>query len=95
MMKMYNPPHPGEIIQGLWLEPTHKSIAEVANAMGISHHTLSNIINGKAPITPEIAVRLAITLGGSTESWLGHQMAYDLWQIEQHQTEINAHPLLI
>ncbi len=92
-MNMYNPPHPGKIIKGLWLEPMNKSITEVAAAMGISRNTLSNIINGKASITPEIAVRLSITLGSSAESWMGHQVAFDLWQVEQRKTELHANPL--
>jgi antitoxin HigA-1 len=92
-MKMHNPPHPGEIIKGLWLEPLNKSITEVAHAMGISPNKLSKIIHGKSPITPEIAVRLAITLGSSAESWMGHQIAYDLWQIKQHKSELHAQPL--
>lgn len=93
MMKMYNPPHPGEIIKGLWLDPIGASITDVAHALGVSRRTLSKIINGKGRVTPEFAVRLSITLGGSPESWLGHQAAYDLWQIEQHLEELHAMPL--
>jgi addiction module HigA family antidote len=84
MMKMYNPPHPGEIIKGLWLDPMGVSITEAARAMAISRKTLSKIVNGHGRVTPEIAVRLSIALGGSAESWLGHQAAYDLWKLEQH-----------
>lgn len=82
-MKMYNPPHPGEIIKGLWLDPLGVSITDAAQAMGVSRKTLSKIVNGKARVTPEIAVRLSVALGSSAESWLGHQAAYDLWEIEQ------------
>ncbi len=56
--------------------------------------TLSKIVNGKARVTPEIAVRLSVALGGSAESWLGHQAAYDLWEIEQHGDDLRAVPLL-
>jgi len=93
MMKMYNPPHPGEIIKGLWLDPMDVSITEAAQAMAISRKTLSKIINGRARVTPEIAVRLAIALGSSAESWLGHQAAYDLWKLEQHPENVRAVPL--
>jgi addiction module HigA family antidote len=62
-MKMYNPPHPGESIKGLWLDPMGVSITDAAQAMGVSRKTLSKIINGKARVTPEIAVRLSIALG--------------------------------
>lgn len=92
-MKMYNPPHPGEIIKVLWLDPMGVSITDAAQAMGVSRKTLSKIINGKARVTPEIAVRLSIALGSSAESWLGHQAAYDLWQIEQHRDEMHVAPL--
>jgi antitoxin HigA-1 len=94
-MKLYNPPHPGEIIKGLWLEPMDISITEAAEAMGISRKTLSKIVNGKGSVTPEMAVRLSIALGSSPESWLGHQAAYDLWQIEQQAEKFNVVPLLM
>jgi addiction module HigA family antidote len=92
-MKMYNPPHPGEIIKGLWLDPMGASITDAARAMGVSRKTLSKIVNGKARVTPEIAVRLSVALGSSAESWLGHQAAYDLWEIEQHGDDLRAVPL--
>ena len=93
MMKMYNPPHPGEIIKGLWLDPMSVSITEAAQAMAISRKTLSKIVNGRGRVTPEIAVRLSIALGGSAESWLGHQAAYDLWELEQHPDNARIVPL--
>lgn len=92
-MKMYNPPHPGEIIKGLWLDPMDASITDAARAMGVSRKTLSKIVNGRARVTPEIAVRLSVALGSSAESWLGHQAAYDLWEIEQHGDGVGAVPL--
>jgi len=92
-MKMYNPPHPGEIIKGLWLEPAKISITDAAKALAVSRKTLSKIINGKGNVTPEMAVRLSIALGASPESWMGHQVAYDLWQVEQHKSELGVHVL--
>lgn len=94
-MKMYNPPHPGEIIKGLWLAPMGASITDAAHAMGVSRKTLSKIVNGKGQVTPEIAIRLSITLGGSPESWLGHQAAYDLWQAEQRLDKLHAVRLML
>lgn len=82
-MQMHNPPHPGEILQGLWLEPMGISITEAAQALGVSRKTLSKIINGRGSLTPEMAVRLARAFGTSPESWLSHQAAYDLWQLRQ------------
>ena len=93
MMKMYNPPHPGEIIKGLWLDPMSVSITEAAQAMGVSRKTLSKIVNGRGRVTPEIALRLSMALGSSAESWLGHQAAFDLWEMEQHKDELHVVPL--
>ena len=93
-MKMYNPPHPGEIIKGLWLDPMGASITEAAKAMGISRKTLSKVVNGRGRVTPEMAVRLSIALGSSPESWLGHQAAYDLWHVEQHWERLEVVPLM-
>ena len=94
-MKMYNPPHPGEIIKGLWLDPTGASITDAAQAMGVSRKTLSKIVNGHGRVTPEIALRLSVALGSSAETWLGHQAAYDLWEIEQHKDTLRAVPLFV
>ncbi len=92
-MKMHNPPHPGKIIKGLWLEPMGVSITHAAKAIGVSRKLLSNIINGRGNITPEMAIRLSITLGSSPESWMGHQVTYDLWLAEQDKKALNAVPL--
>ena len=94
-MKMHNPPHPGEIIKELWLDPMGASITEAAQALGVSRKTLSKIINGNGRVTPEMAIRLSIALGSSPESWLGHQVAYDLWQAEQHRGELRVIPLMV
>ena len=94
-MNMYNPPHPGEIIKGLWLDPMGASITDAAHAMGVSRKTLSKIVNGKGRITPEVAIRLSVTLGSSPESWLGHQLTYDLWEMEPRRLELRAMPLLM
>jgi len=82
-MQMHNPPHPGEILQGLWLEPKGITITEAAQALGVSRKTLSKIVNGRGALTPEMAVRLARAFSTSPESWLAHQAAYDLWQLRQ------------
>ena len=84
-MKMYNPPHPGEVLQGLWLEPMDVTVTRAAEALGISRQSLSKIVNGSRAITPEMAVRISRAFGGTPESWLGHQAAYDLWRIEQNR----------
>ena len=80
-MPMHNPPHPGEILQVLWLDPMGISITAASQALGVSRRTLSKIINGRSSLTPEMAMRLARAFGTSPESWLAHQAAYDLWQL--------------
>ena len=92
-MRMHNPPHPGEILKGLWLDPMGISTTQAAKAIGISRKTLSKIINKKGSIMPEIALRLSLALGSSPESWMGHQVTYDLWQAEQQKDKLNVTPL--
>ena len=93
-MLMHNPPHPGEIIKELCLEPLELSITAAANALGVSRKTLSSIINGKAGISPEMAVRLSIAFNTSSESWMNQQSQYDLWQAEMHREELDVKPLI-
>lgn len=87
-MRMYNPPHPGVILQGLWLEPLGISVTAAAHLLGVSRKTLSKIVNGRSTLSPEMAMRLELVFGASAESWLGHQAAYDLWQLEARRDEL-------
>ena len=89
-MLMHNPPHPGEIIKELCLEPLGITVTEAAEALGVSRKTLSSIINGKSGISPEMAVRLSIAFNTSSESWLNQQTQYDLWGAEQHRNELRV-----
>ena len=82
-MKMHNPPHPGEALRDLCIAPLKITITEAAEALGVSRKTLSAILNGRAGISPEMAIRLSKAFGTSAESWLNQQMQYDLWQAEQ------------
>jgi addiction module HigA family antidote len=93
-MLMHNPPHPGEIIKELCLEPLELSITAAADALGVSRKTLSSIINGKAGISPEMAVRLSIAFNTSSESWMNQQSQYDLWQAEARRKELHVKPLI-
>ena len=92
-MLMHNPPHPGEVIKELCLEPLGLSVTEAAKGLGVSRKTLSSIVNGKAGISPEMAVRLSIAFNTSSESWVNQQAQYDLWQAEQHHKELRVTPL--
>ncbi len=89
-MRMHNPPHPGQIIKTLCLEPLGVSITQAASALGVSRKTLSAILNGHSGITPEMAVRLSIAFGTSAESWLNQQTQYDLWHAEQHRKRLRV-----
>ncbi len=94
-MLMHNPPHPGEIIKELCLEPLGLTVTDAAKGLGISRKTLSSILNGKAGISPEMAVRLSIAFNTSSESWLNQQTQYDLWQAEQHRKELDVSHLYV
>jgi addiction module HigA family antidote len=83
-MAMYNPPHPGTILKEDVLPELGVSVAEAARQLDVSRVTLSRVINGKAGISAEMAIRLETWLKAPTaESWLAMQVAYDLWQARQ------------
>lgn len=86
--RQHNPPHPGEVLAGLWLEPLGLSVTSAAEALGVSRKTVSKIVNGGGAITPEMAVRLELAFGASAQSWLGHQAAFDLWHVDQRRKAI-------
>jgi addiction module HigA family antidote len=77
---VHNPPHPGEIIRELCLAPLGLSVSEAAKALRVSRKTLSEILNGRAGISPEMAIRLAIAFDTTPESWMNQQTQYDLWR---------------
>ena len=82
-MRMRNPPHPGQHVLKDCLAPLGLSITKGAEVLGVSRLTLSNLVNGKNGISPEMAIRLAKAFGGSPDVWLGMQMDYDLAQAEK------------
>ena len=92
-MKMHNPPHPGEILRELCIEPLGLSITEAAEALGITRKTLSAILNGRSGISPEMAVRLSLAFGTSSESWLNQQSQYDLREAEKKRKQLNVRKL--
>jgi addiction module HigA family antidote len=89
-MRMHNPPHPGEVIEALCLEPLGVTVTQAAEALGVSRKTLSAILNGRAGMTPEMTVRLSIAFDTSAESWLNQQTQYDLWHVEQRRKELRV-----
>ena len=90
---MYNPPHPGEIIRELCLEPMDLSITDAAWALGVSRKTLSSILNGRSGISPEMALRLSKVFNTSPESWLNQQVQYDLWRARKECKDIKVQKL--
>jgi len=87
---MHNPPHPGEILKSLCLEPLGLSVTDAAEALGVSRKTLSAILNGRAGISPEMAVRLSIAFDTTAESWLNQQTQFDLWRAEQSRKQLRV-----
>ena len=92
-MSMHNPPRPGEVLRELCLVPLGVSVTEAAKALGVSRKTLSAILNGRAGVSPEMAVRLSIAFGTSVESWLNQQLQYDLWHVEQGRRQLRGRKL--
>lgn len=82
-MHMHNPPHPGEFIREVYLEPLGLSYRTVAAKLRVSPSTLQRLIQGKSNLSPEMALRLSKVLGRTPESWLIMQNNYDLWQARQ------------
>lgn len=82
-MRMHNPPHPGEIIRELCVDPLGLTVTEAAKALKISRKTLSTLLNGRAGISPEMALRLYRVFGRTPEGWLRLQSQFDLWKAEK------------
>lgn len=83
-MAMYNPPHPGEFITDIYLEPNGISGRELAEKLDVAASTLSRVLKGTSRVTPEMALRLSKAVGRSAESWLAMQDTHDLWVARQH-----------
>ena len=82
-MRMYNPPHPGEIIREFCVEPLNLTVTRAAEALGITRKTLSTLLNGRAGVSPEMAIRLSRVFGRTPEGWLRLQLQFDLWKAEK------------
>lgn len=93
MKRTRKPTHPGKSVKVFCIEAHDLEIQQAARLLGISRQQLSAVINGRARITAEIAVRLARVFGGSAEIWLRQQNAYDLWDLENGTKQIKTRPL--
>ena len=89
-MRMHNPPHPGEAVRELCLEPLGLTVTGAAAGLGVSRKALSELVNGRAGVSPEMAIRLAKAFGGSPEAWLTQQMHYELWRARKRSRGIKV-----
>jgi addiction module HigA family antidote len=87
---MFDPPHPGLVIRELCLAPLGLTVTAAAQGLGVSRKALSELLNGRSGVSPEMAVRLAKAFGGSADSWLRQQLAFDLWQARQRLDKIEV-----
>ena len=89
-MAMHNPPHPGEVVRELCILPLGLSVTKAAKGLGVSRTALSELLNGRRGISPEMAIRLSAAFGGSAESWITQQAQYDLWKARQKEDLIRG-----
>ena len=89
-MAMQNPPHPGGIVKRQCLEPLDLSITRAARGLGVTRQALSELVNERAGVSVDMAIRLSKAVGATPETWLGMQMAYDLWQARERARQIKV-----
>ncbi len=87
-MTMKNPPHPGVVVLQECIEPSGLTITQAAEALGVTRNTLSELVNEKRGISPEMAVRLSMVFGGTEEGWLAQQVQYDLAQVRRDRIKL-------
>jgi addiction module HigA family antidote len=89
-MAMRNPPHPGGIVRRQCLEPLGLTVTGAAKGLGVTRQALSDLVNERAGVSVDMSIRLAKAFGSSPETWLGLQMAYDLWQARGRMESIEV-----
>ena len=89
-MAMQNPPHPGGIVKRQCLEPLDLSITRAARGLGVTRQALSELVNERAGVSVDMAIRLSKAFGSTPETWLEMQMAYDLWQARERACQIKV-----
>ncbi|WBA81932.1 HigA family addiction module antitoxin [Endozoicomonas sp. GU-1] len=92
-MSMHNPPHPGEFIESIYMEPYAISCRYLAEQLGVAASTLNRVIKGKSAVSPEMALRLSKVLGRTPESWLAMQDNYEIWQARKRINLSDLQPL--
>ncbi len=89
-MAMQNPPHPGGIVRRQCLEPLDLTVTKAAEGLGVTRQALSDLVNEKAGVSVEMAIRLSKAFGSTPETWLGMQTAYDLWRARDRAKQIRV-----
>ncbi len=89
-MPMHDPCHPGEIVKYECLEPLGLSVTRAAKGLGVTRQALSDLVNEKSGVSVDMAIRLSKAFGSTPETWLGMQMAYDLWQARDRAESIEV-----
>ena len=89
-MPMQNPPHPGKIVRSDCLDPLGLTVTRAAQGLGVTRQALSDLVNGHAGISVDMALRLSKAFGSSPETWLRMQMAHDLWQARDRADELTV-----
>ena len=89
-MPMQDPPHPGEIVMNECIEPLGLTVTRVADGLKVSERALSDLIDEKAGVSADMAFRLSKAFGSTPETWMGMQMAYDLWQAREAAERIEV-----
>ena len=87
---MHNPPHPGGIVKRQCLEPLGLTVTRAAQGLGVTRQALSELVNERTGVSVDMAIRLSKAFGSTPETWLGMQMAYDLWQARDRAGQISV-----
>ena len=87
---MHNPPHPGGIVRRQCLEPLGLTVTRAAQGLGVTRQALSELVNERTGVSVDMAIRLSKAFGSTPETWLGMQMAYDLWQARDRAGQISV-----
>lgn len=88
--EMHNPPHPGEVLRDLYLKPLGLTVTEAAKRLGVTRKTLSEVVNARAGVSPEMALRIGTATKTTAESWLNMQTYYDLWQTRKKRKALKV-----
>ena len=94
-MRQHNPPHPGEFIREVYLEPFKENLSrsEVARHLNVSRSAFNRLVTEQSDLSCEMALKLSHVLGGTPESWLNMQSAYNLWNAGKSVDLSNMKPL--